>query len=131
MQASGCNNPAWTERRLSSLYLLDYIALSLKGLRLIMQPASIKGMIHCYRCGSEVEGKAPYQRRKVKTGEWLRRRYPKRTVSSANFHYGWRVVCHACARQIDLDYRRGELLEWLKLALALLVLFAILLIEGR
>ena len=89
-----------------------------------------QSMVHCYRCGMEIEGKN-YKRRKVKTGEWIRRRYPRKTVAALNVHYGLRIVCNRCARQIDLDYRRGELMEWLKIAAALLVLFVFLYLNSR
>ena len=76
----------------------------------------------------EIDAKC-YKRRKVKTGEWVRRRYPKRTVSGLNVHFGLRIVCNKCAKQIDLEYRRGELFEWLKILVALAVLFIVLLIH--
>lgn len=84
-------------------------------------------MAHCYRCGCLIEGSRAYKRRRVKTGEWTRRRYPKQTIAAATTHYGWRIVCNRCARQIDLAYAKREFTEWMKLGIALIILFALLL----
>jgi predicted nucleic acid-binding Zn ribbon protein len=83
-------------------------------------------MANCYVCGRPIPKDHPHLRRKVKTGEWARRRYPKRTVSSVNIHYGIRIVCPDCARRIDRERTWQDWVQLAELALALIVLFAIL-----
>ncbi len=62
---------------------------------------------NCYRCGCKVEDGRQFRRR-VKTGEWVRRRYPKTSVSHIQTSFGMRIVCKWCARQIDRqEWRRG------------------------
>jgi hypothetical protein len=62
----------------------------------------------------------------VKTGESINRRYPNPQISSLRITFGIRLVCLPCARAIDWEARRRELLQYWELGLALLVLFALL-----
>jgi hypothetical protein len=83
-------------------------------------------MATCYLCGRRILNPGTKNRRTVKTGEWIRRRYVNGKVSILQVHYGKRVVCRWCAMGIDTRAAREERLELLKLAVALLVLFALL-----
>lgn len=87
-------------------------------------------MPNCFRCGREVPSSRHQLRRKVKTGEWLRRTYSKGKVSSVNVHFGLRVVCKTCARSIDREARKAELLQFWELGLALVVLALLLLLKA-
>jgi len=83
-------------------------------------------MSQCYRCGKSIPPSRYQLRRKVKTGEWLRRNYAKDKVSSVNVHYGIRIVCKSCARSIDAEARRLELLKNWELGIALFVLLVLI-----
>jgi len=80
----------------------------------------------CYRCGRPL---APFAgvRRRLKTGEWLRRSYPKRAVRGVNVHFGLRVVCPACARSLDREALIRELLQYWEIWFALIFALAVLL----
>jgi hypothetical protein len=84
-------------------------------------------MATCYRCGRPIPSTEFKLRRKVKTGETIRRRYPNPNISSLRTTFGIRVVCAVCARSIDREIARGETIQWLTLGVALVVLFALLL----
>lgn len=40
-------------------------------------------------------------RRKVQTGEWVRRSYSRGKVEAVQKHFGRRIVCKGCARDMD------------------------------
>ncbi|MBS1722996.1 MAG: hypothetical protein JSS66_08600 [Armatimonadetes bacterium] len=80
-------------------------------------------MATCYRCGRKIEDRRQLRRR-VKTGEWVRRRYPKTSVSHTQAHFGMRIVCKWCAGQID----RSELRQRLHSDIAVLVALVLLVI---
>ena len=84
-------------------------------------------MANCYRCGSKIED-GRQLRRRVKTGEWVRRRYPKISVSHVQTSFGMRVVCKWCASQIDRQEFRQAFKGHLGVVAALvgLVLFILL-----
>lgn len=83
-------------------------------------------MANCYRCGKHLPEVSLRRRRKVKTGYWVRRRYGKGRIASVNVHYGMRIVCPGCARQMDMESAKRRLAEhWMVIA-ALLALFAAL-----
>jgi len=84
-------------------------------------------MSNCYRCGKRIDPKERVLRRKVRTGEWVRRDYGKRRVQSVQNHFGMRIVCKQCARALDFSERRIEFLGHAQLAVALLVLFGLIL----
>lgn len=79
---------------------------------------------HCYLCGSALDPEKRHLRRKVRTGEWLRRSYPSKKPVSTQFHAGFRVVCGRCARRIDLEECRKDRLMWLEFAAAVIFLAA-------
>jgi len=85
-------------------------------------------MAKCYVCGNSIDPKSRQMRRRVKTGEWIRRRYPNSWVSHTQSSYGMRVVCRWCANRIDLkDWRyslRRDLAVLGLLGLLVLFLFA-------
>ena len=83
-------------------------------------------MANCFVCGRSIPPGEPTQRRKVKTGEWARRRYPKPKITSVNTHFGIRVVCASCARRIDREFTRQDWLQLAELAVALVVLAVVL-----
>lgn len=84
-------------------------------------------MANCYRCGRYIEPAKFQLRRKVRTGEWLRRTYAKDRVTGVTQRFGMRVVCGYCASRIDREALRAEILQQWEFAAALLVLFALLL----
>lgn len=83
-------------------------------------------MNHCYVCGRPVPTGAPKSRRRVRTGETLRKaaraRFPVSTL-----RFGMRVVCPWCRRRIDAERRREELVQYAELGIALLLLVVVLL----
>ena len=83
-------------------------------------------MAHCFQCGRIIPAPGPYLRRKVQTGEWARRRYPKRTLIAVSTRFGFRIVCSKCARRIDLALTRRDWVQLVELILALIVLAVIL-----
>ena len=85
-------------------------------------------MAYCYRCGKLLERERYQYRRKVKTGEWSRKNYPPAKVTQVQASFGYRIVCRECARKIDLQNMTVERVWLLKLGLALIVLYATLII---
>jgi len=86
-------------------------------------------MSTCYRCGRPILPTEFKLRRKVQTGERIHRRYPNPNVSAVQTNYGIRVVCSSCARSIDRDTIRREWLQWVELAIALIVLLTALVVR--
>jgi hypothetical protein len=86
-------------------------------------------MAHCYICGRQIKDKSQQLRRKVKTGEWVRKRYPKPRAQEMQTHYGMRIVCKRCAKLEDLFYEKQEYwrLEEIVVLMAILTLLMILL----
>lgn len=80
-------------------------------------------MANCYRCGRKIEVGRQIRRR-VKTGEWIRRRYPKTSVSLTQHSFGMRIVCKWCAGQID----RAEFKQRLQSDIAVLVALVLLVV---
>ena len=66
-------------------------------------------------------------RRKIKTGERISRRYPNPNVNALHISYGIRLVCSPCAKMIDREEARKELLKYVELGAALLLLAILLL----
>ena len=84
-------------------------------------------MAYCYRCGRKIEpGETRQPRRKVRTGEWIRKGYGKKPVQGVQSHYGMRIVCPNCAKRIDAENLWQGLQQDLKFIFALLVLFALI-----
>lgn len=84
-------------------------------------------MSNCYRCGRRLPEVSLRRRRRIKTGEWVRRKYPRKRVDSLNVHYGMRIVCPLCAREMDRLRAWEETKRNLLPILALLALLAVLL----
>ena len=82
--------------------------------------------MYCYVCGRPVPEGAPKSRRRVRTGETLRRP-AKARFPTATFRFGMRVVCPWCARRIDAEKRREELVQYWELGIALALLLGTLL----
>ncbi len=83
-------------------------------------------MATCYRCGRPIPSTEFKVRRRVQTGEWIRRRYPHPQINAFQIHYGIRVVCSQCARAIDWETAKREYLMWLELCGAIALLAAAL-----
>ncbi len=85
-------------------------------------------MANCYRCGRLLEADEGRPRRKVRTGEHTRTRYPNATLVSIQTHYGMRVVCRGCAKRIDRNLLRTENFKNLQVLvlLAALIIYVLL-----
>ena len=84
-------------------------------------------MANCYLCGRPLNESRTRHRRRVKTGDWIRRDYKTGKAVSTQYRYGSRIVCLGCAKQIDAQDVRSERWRWIQLTLSLIVLFAVLL----
>lgn len=84
-------------------------------------------MQHCYRCGREIKGQT-LLRRRVRTGEFVRRGYGRNRVTGVSERYGMRIVCSFCAKSLDDTSLRNILLANLPAGLALLFLILGLLV---
>lgn len=73
----------------------------------------------CYLCGQRIV-RGRQLRRRVKTGEWVRRRYAQSRVSHVQTSFGMRIVCGWCARRIDRQDLRSAWQGHLSVVLALL-----------
>lgn len=87
---------------------------------------SLKGMATCYRCGRPIPSTDFKLRRRVQTGERVSRRYPNPSISARHLTYGIRLVCVPCARALDWAERRRELVQYLELAAAIVLILAAL-----
>lgn len=54
-------------------------------------------MANCYRCGCPVLDTKFHLRRRVKTGDYERRRYLRGRMDTVQVHFEMRVVCTKCA----------------------------------
>lgn len=79
-------------------------------------------MANCFRCGKHILDSRFQFRRRVKTGEFERRRYPGSKLSALQISFGIRIVCKNCARTIDIQRGRKELMAHLQVFAALIVL---------
>ena len=86
-------------------------------------------MATCYRCGRPIPPTEFKNRRKVKTGERISRRYPNPAISALHVLYGVRLVCLRCAHAIDAEEAHKELLKYLELAASLILLAFVLCIR--
>lgn len=87
-------------------------------------------MANCYRCGRPIAGARYHLRRRVKTGEFERRRFAGTKAHTVQTHFGMRIVCVRCARALDLQAGRLWAEATLQIFLALLVLFLVLAFAG-
>jgi len=85
-------------------------------------------MATCYRCGRPIST-SERVRRKVKTGEWMKRRFSSPKATSVTTRYGMRVVCSECAKVLDAPWTRHELLQYVELALAVGFIAAVILVR--
>lgn len=81
-------------------------------------------MSNCFLCGRPLTPGSRHPRRKVRTGEWARRRYPGGPASSVTVRFGMRVVCPRCRDVLDREARRREAVQYWELGIALLILIA-------
>lgn len=86
-------------------------------------------MAHCYLCGRQIIETKQQARRRVQTGEWIRRRYPKPRAHEVQTHYGMRIVCRSCAKRLDRQQLRDAALGNLIVFVALAILFALLIVQ--
>jgi predicted nucleic acid-binding Zn ribbon protein len=91
---------------------------------------NLQFMATCYRCGQPIPSTEFKLRRKVKTGESIRRRYPNPNVSAIQTTYGIRLVCSDCAKSIDWEERQREWKQYVQLVIALLVLIGLLIAKA-
>ncbi len=84
-------------------------------------------MAYCYRCGRRITRDDERLRRNVPTGNWIRTRALQRGGKVAQAHYGMRVVCGRCAHLIDIAAMKKDVSWFLRLGLALAVLFLVIL----
>ena len=82
-------------------------------------------MANCYLCGKTIDP-GPHLRRRVKTGDWVRRSYDRSRVTGYHVRYGTRTVCKSCAWWIDRRDWQSERLQWLQIIVGLVVLALIL-----
>jgi hypothetical protein len=86
-------------------------------------------MANCFRCGTYIKPGGRQERRRVKTGEATRWRYPRAFVSSTTHRYGMRVVCASCARGIDRQEQRVVIFGWLQLVGAIVLLLILIVFQ--
>jgi hypothetical protein len=87
-------------------------------------------MSNCYLCGRPILDSQYHRRRKVKTGEYERRRYPNPKISAVQTTYGMRIVCAGCARMLDRQKIAKLWLEHLPVLVALAVLLLVILFSS-
>lgn len=85
---------------------------------------------NCYICGRSIVDTKYKLRRKVKTGEFERRRYPHPKVSLVQSSYGMRIVCTRCAHALDQRIQRKALRDLAEIALASIALLIALLLTN-
>jgi hypothetical protein len=89
-------------------------------------PCSNGFMPNCFRCGRPLLDTKTRLRRRVRTGEWIRRGYGKSgSVSAVQQHYGMRIVCAGCAAWIDMLEQRHARKQWIQILVGLAVLAAL------
>ena len=83
-------------------------------------------MANCYRCGRPILDTRYHLRRRLRTGDWERRRYLRPKSRVVETRYGMRVVCTRCAHILDRQaYRLTTEGHW-QVIVALIVLFIVL-----
>lgn len=87
----------------------------------IAQLSETRCMANCYICGRPLNESRYRLRRRVKTGEWVRRDYRSGKPSSVQNRYGSRIVCQGCAKWIDARDLRSAKWQWIQLAGAVLI----------
>lgn len=87
-------------------------------------------MANCYRCGCIIAPGVAQFRRRIKTGEFERRRYANNRVSTVQTSFGMRVVCKQCAHILDFQRDRKMHLANLQILAGLALLFLIFLLKS-
>jgi len=84
-------------------------------------------MPNCYVCGTYLEPARHQLRRKVRTGERLRRSYLRDRFrpASLNVNFGFRVVCRRCAKRIDRERFLAELPQLIEFGAAVAFLLGL------
>ncbi len=88
-------------------------------------------MANCFLCGRKIPLDVWQTRRKVKTGEWVRKRYQSPRINTIQAHYGMRIVCPLCARFLDRQRIVDELKKHVVVLLLLVSLFTIVMSQFR
>lgn len=86
-------------------------------------------MANCYICGRPLNESRYRLRRRVKTGEWVRRDYRSGRPASVQNRYGARIVCQGCAKWIDARDMRSAQRQWIQIGAFLIVLFTLVLLN--
>ena len=94
---------------------------------LYRQDICSESMANCYRCGRPILDTRYHLRRRVKTGGYERRRFSGGKATTVQTHYGMRIVCSHCARQIDFHENRQWLMGTVSVLVALIVMVVVLL----
>ncbi len=79
-------------------------------------------MAHCFRCGTPIPSDRPHLRRKVNTGEWVRRDPRASSGWTVRQRLSSRIVCATCARHMDGREAREARIWAAKLATALVAI---------
>jgi DNA-directed RNA polymerase subunit N (RpoN/RPB10) len=85
-------------------------------------------MPNCFRCGRPLTDTNTRLRRKVQTGEWVRRGYGKSKILGTQTSFGMRIVCKGCVQWLDSCEGRLARHQWVQLGLAFITL--VLLVSG-
>lgn len=84
-------------------------------------------MANCYLCGRPLNESRTRLRRRVKTGEWIRRSRRTGWTDSVATRYGPRIVCLGCAHRLDARDFRSESWQWAQITVLVLLLTVLLL----
>ncbi len=76
-------------------------------------------MPNCYICGKPLNESRYRLRRRVKTGEWVRRDYRSGKPSSVQNRFGPRTVCQGCANRIDARDSKSARWQWIQIVIGL------------
>ena len=82
----------------------------------------MRAMAHCFRCGTTIPADERQPRRRVQTGEWVRRDQRSSYGWTVKRRMGMRIVCRRCAGIIDRMEREDTRVWALKLSAAVVVL---------
>lgn len=83
-------------------------------------------MANCYLCGRPLNESRTRLRRRVKTGEWIRRSKRSGWADSVATRYGPRIVCLGCAHRLDARDFRSARWQWIQVGALMIVLFTLL-----
>ncbi len=86
-------------------------------------------MPNCYVCGRPLNESRYRLRRKVQTGEWVRRVYRRGGGMTVAKRYGSRVVCRGCASRLDMRNLQSERWQKIQLVFWLSILLILVLVR--